>query len=58
MEKCYEVTCEFTSLGYCLVSAENEEQAKEKVLKGDYDDMFNDEMLKVTKVNEIKEADF
>jgi len=53
--KTYQFTFNATEGGYGIVTAENEEQAKEKVLNGDYDDIMDTWDMEITEVTSIEE---
>lgn len=51
----YEFDFRGTVYGYGIVTANNEEEAKEKVLAGDYDDIIETYDMQITEVSEVKE---
>lgn len=54
-EKCYQFEFEGTIGGYGVVYAENEEEAKEKVLNKDYEDILDTWGMEVKEVTKIEE---
>lgn len=51
----YEFDFRGTVRGYGIVTANNEEEAKEKVLAGDYDDIIDTYDMQIADVSNVKE---
>ncbi len=54
-EKEYQFTFNGNIGGYGIVSAKNEEEARKKILKQEYDDVMDTWDMDITEVVEIKE---
>ena len=55
--KCYQFEFDATISGYGLVYAENEEQAKELIMRGEHDEIMDTWGMEITDVTDIEVED-
>lgn len=55
MTKTYNFTCEMKSTGRGYVEADSIDEAKEKILNGEYEDIYDEYDTEILSVNEVEE---